>query len=65
MDFGNGGKLAGGSGLLGDPQHPDVVVAANGGADLIYLPEANAKDLAGDIVNFLTGPGLCQRHFRQ
>jgi hypothetical protein len=28
-------------------------VVANGGADLIYLPKQNAKDLAGDIVRFL------------
>jgi len=33
---------------------PEVVVAGNGGADLIYLPEGNAKTLAGSIVNFLT-----------
>ena len=29
-----------GNGLLGaDPAHPDLVVAANGGSDLVYLPE--------------------------
>jgi predicted AlkP superfamily pyrophosphatase or phosphodiesterase len=55
IDFSNGGKLSGGSGALGrDPAHPDIVVTANGGSDLIYLPNANAKSLAGDIVNFLT-----------
>jgi arylsulfatase A-like enzyme len=54
IDVSNGGKLASGSGVLGDPAHPDVVVASNGGSDLIYLPQANAKDLAGDIVKFLT-----------
>ncbi len=60
LDFSNGGKLPGGSGMLGsDPRHPDVVVAANGGSDLIYLPAMNAKDpgpakeMAGDIVKFL------------
>jgi arylsulfatase A-like enzyme len=60
VDFSNGGKLPGGSGMLGsDPAHPDVVVAANGGSDLIYLPAMNAKDpapakeLAGTIVQFL------------
>jgi arylsulfatase A-like enzyme len=54
VDYGGGAKLAGGAGLLGDPTNPDVVVAPNGGADLIYLPKPNAKDLAGDIVSFLT-----------
>jgi arylsulfatase A-like enzyme len=54
VDYGGGAKLAGGAGLLGDPANPDVVVAPNGGADVIYLPKANAKDLAGDIVRFLT-----------
>jgi arylsulfatase A-like enzyme len=60
VDFRNGGKLAGGSGMLGkDPHHPDVIVAANGGSDLIYLPAMNEKDLAPakamarDIVKFL------------
>jgi arylsulfatase A-like enzyme len=54
VDYGGGAKLAGGAGLLGDPGNPDVVVAPNGGADLIYLPKPNAKALAGDIVSFLT-----------
>jgi arylsulfatase A-like enzyme len=60
VDFSNGGKLPGGSGILGsDPAHPDVVVAANGGSDLIYLPAMTAKDpapakeLADTIVQFL------------
>lgn len=54
VDFGSGGKLGeDSSGFLGDPQNPDVVVAPNGGADLIYLPKPSAKDLAGDIVKFL------------
>ena len=65
VDFGGGGKMSGlgplytGAGFLGDPQNPDVVVVPNGGADLIYLPKvdgkgANAKEMAGDIVKFLT-----------
>ena len=60
VDFRNGGRLAGGSGMLGkDPHHPDVIVAANGGMDLIYLPAMNAKAaaptkaMAVDIVKFL------------
>ena len=55
VDFGGGAKLSiGAAGLLGDPQNPDVVVTPNGGTDLIYLPKPNAKELAGDIVKFLT-----------
>ena len=55
IDFSNGGRLAGGSGFLGrDPARPEVIVASNGGSDLIYLPGANAKALAGDVVRFLT-----------
>jgi len=39
-----------GNGLIGDdPTKPDVVVAANGGSDLIYLPN-NDKKLAVQIV---------------
>ncbi|MEO8301712.1 MAG: alkaline phosphatase family protein [Rhizomicrobium sp.] len=40
--------------LGADAQKPDVIVAGNGGADLIYLPEKNSRKLAGDIVKFLT-----------
>ncbi len=43
-----------GSTLGADPQKPQVVVAGNGGADLIYLPGDNTQKLAGDIVKFLT-----------
>jgi arylsulfatase A-like enzyme len=60
LDFSNGAALAGGSGMFGnDPRHPDVVVAANGGSDLIYLPAMNARDpgpareMAARIVKFL------------
>ncbi len=46
--------LKGASGLIGsDPAAPDVVVAANGGSDLIYLPKDNAKDLAPKVVQAL------------
>lgn len=45
---------AGNAALLGpDPKAPEVVVAANGGSDLIYLPGANAKALAQRIVGIL------------
>ena len=43
----------GGSGLIGnDPAKPDVVVAANGGSDLIYLPSTDRK-LAARVVDAL------------
>ena len=42
-----------GNGLVGgDRKNPKVVVAANGGSDLVYLPEGD-KTLAKRIVNFL------------
>lgn len=42
-----------GNGLLGpDPAKPDVVVAANGGSDLVYLPNKDAE-LARRIVTAL------------
>jgi type I phosphodiesterase/nucleotide pyrophosphatase len=42
-----------GNGVLGqDPSKPDVVVATNGGSDLIYLPNRNKK-LADRIVRAL------------
>jgi hypothetical protein len=43
-----------GNGVIGDnPEAPDVVVAANGGSDLIYLPQKNAREIAPDIVTIL------------
>jgi hypothetical protein len=43
-----------GNGLIGfNPEAPDVVVSANGGSDLIYLPQKNARDIAPDIVTAL------------
>jgi arylsulfatase A-like enzyme len=36
----------------GDKDRPKVVIAANGGADLIYIPDSD-KELAGKIVNAL------------
>jgi hypothetical protein len=42
-----------GNGLIGpDPAKPDVVVAANGGSDLVYLPKKDRK-LAGRVVSAL------------
>jgi arylsulfatase A-like enzyme len=43
-----------GSAFLGaDPAHPDVVVAVNGGSDLIYLPKGDVKAMAARIVGLL------------
>jgi hypothetical protein len=43
-----------GSALLGhEPSRPDVIVAANGGSDLIYLPQPNAKALVPKILQAL------------
>jgi hypothetical protein len=43
-----------GNGLLGnDPAMPELIVAANGGSDLIYLPQADAPALAGKVVDAL------------
>ncbi len=42
-----------GNGLIGgDRKNPKVVVAANGGSDLIYLPDAD-KDMAKRVIDFL------------
>jgi arylsulfatase A-like enzyme len=59
FDADSGKKLAAGEhpragdGLLGDdPAHPDIIVAANGGSDLIYLPGAD-RALARRVVDML------------
>jgi len=53
IDFRNGKYPGRANVILGrDPTRPDVVIAANG-ADLIYLPQPNAKDLAPKIVKML------------
>jgi len=44
-----------GAALIGaDAAHPQVIVATNGGSELIYLPDAGAASLAPPIVQFLT-----------
>ena len=40
----------GGSVLGPDPAHPELLIGANGGADLIWLPKADAKALAPRVV---------------
>jgi Type I phosphodiesterase / nucleotide pyrophosphatase len=53
MKLADGTHPRAGNGLLGhDPAKPDIVVAANGGADLIYLPKRDKK-LADRIVKAL------------
>ena len=52
-------------GPAGRSADPDVVVTPNGGADLIYLPGANAKDAGRRHRQFPDQPGLCQRRVRQ
>jgi len=47
-------------GLLGqDPAKPDLVIAANGGSDLIYLPNKDRK-LSDRVVKGAAGTGLCK-----
>jgi hypothetical protein len=42
------------NGLLGlDPSTPDLVVAANGGSDLVYLPKPNSNELARKVIKAL------------
>jgi arylsulfatase A-like enzyme len=49
----NAHSKARGNGLIGaEPSMPDVVVAANGGSDLVYLPNQDRK-LAARIVDLL------------
>jgi arylsulfatase A-like enzyme len=45
-----------GNALIGtDASHPDVIVAANGGSDLVYLPGANRRALARRVIDALLG----------
>jgi predicted AlkP superfamily pyrophosphatase or phosphodiesterase len=57
LDLNTNPTIAFGSAMLGrDPAKPEIVVAANGGSNLIYLPEldsAAARARATEIVNFL------------
>src|ERR1043165_5628408 len=43
-----------GNGVLGqDPAKPDVVIATNGGSDLIYIPGKDSKKLADRVIKAL------------
>ena len=49
-----GGRPKGGALLGADPAQPSIVVAPNGGADLLYLPGRDARTLAPKVVEMLT-----------
>lgn len=54
VDYKNGRHPYKANGLLGhDPAAPDLVVAANGGSDLVYLLASNAGELLPKVVNAL------------
>jgi hypothetical protein len=54
IELANGAYPARGDGLIGaDPQKPDVVVASNGGSDLVYIPSGD-KALAQKVVTALS-----------
>ena len=62
---GEGKHPKAGNGVLGkDPAKPDLVVATNGGSDLIYLPNKDKK-LAEAHRQGAAGAGLCQRPLRR
>lgn len=54
IDYKGGKHPRRASAILGaDPAKPEVVVAVNGGNDLIYFPQGNGKDLAPRVVKAL------------
>lgn len=54
IDYRNGKHPRRASAILGtDPAKPDVVIAANGGNDLIYFPQGNGKELAPKVIKAL------------
>jgi arylsulfatase A-like enzyme len=51
LDFRNGKHPRRANALLGqNPSKPDIAIAANGGADLLYLPSESARHLAPKVV---------------
>ncbi|HEY5338609.1 MAG TPA: alkaline phosphatase family protein, partial [Rhizomicrobium sp.] len=55
VDYKSGNLPSFGNAILGnDPVNPDAVVISNGGSDHIYLPGANAKEMAAKIVDILS-----------
>jgi hypothetical protein len=54
VDYKEGKHPRRASAILGnDAAKPDVVIGVNGGNNLIYFPQANAKELAPKVVNAL------------
>jgi arylsulfatase A-like enzyme len=54
VNYAAGKTPSSGSGLIGsETAKPEIVVVANGGSDLIYLPQKNAKARAADVVSVL------------
>ena len=53
VDPTRGAYPRGGARLGADPAHPDIVIAPNGGASLLYLPGPNARTLAPRVVEAL------------
>ena len=54
VDYKSGKHTKRANGLIGtDFAKPDLVVAANGGSDLVYLPQANAAELAPKVIKAL------------
>jgi hypothetical protein len=52
----NDGFHPGNGALVGkDPANPDIVVAVNGGSDLLYFPGPDAKAMAAKVSAFLMG----------
>ena len=54
VDPAAGGYPRGGARIGRDPLRPDIVIATNGGTDLIYLPGAGARTMAPRVVEALT-----------
>ena len=54
IDYKSGKHPKKANGLLGkNPLLPDLIVAANGGSDLLYLPKQNSNELAAKVVKAL------------
>ena len=54
VDYKSGKHTKKANGLLGtNPVMPDLIVAANGGSDLLYLPKPNSIELANKVVKAL------------
>jgi arylsulfatase A-like enzyme len=55
VNFRNGEHPSYGDGFIGkDPEHPEVMVIDNGGSDLLYIPGADPKTRAAQLVDLLS-----------